>query len=436
MATIKYFTQKDSEESQIYIRFSNGRNNVLKKRTGFVVNSKYWDSDKGYPKNINNPQVKSLKDSLKKLDTFLSEEKINEALKTGLLVDSNWLENCINECFKRVVKTDSTIFINYIQYLIDTAPTKEFRGKVGLSKGTIKNYKIFKSLIENYQKHIKKQIQFKDINKPFTEKFKTWLLNTKGYTVNYAGKQFEFIKTVCLDAQNNEIDITTHSITLKPFREQDKDRYIHTLSFEELDKIYNTEMTTEHLKEVKKWLLIGCYIGQRGGDLLNLSPDNIRVNAKGVYIDLRQQKTDKEITIGVVKDYIVDILLNDFPKKVSLNKINTHISKVCEIAEIKEVVEGYIIDPKTRQRKQTNLAKHNFITSHSFRRSFATNFYKKIPTPVLIGITGHSTESMFLKYINQRVDKDANADLFMNFFEKLNEKKEPQMKAIKNGTNN
>ena len=118
--------------------------------------------------------------------------------------------------------------------------------------------------------------------------------------------------------------------------------------------IYNAEMPTEHLKEVKKWILIGCYIGQRGGDLLNLKPENIRVNAKGVYIDLIQQKTGKNVTIGVVKDYVLDILLNDFPKQVSLNKINTYISKVCEIAKINEVVKGYIID-KNGKRKRVNL---------------------------------------------------------------------------------
>src|SRR5690606_8819689 len=205
--------------------------------------------------------------------------------------------------------------------------------------------------------------------------------------------------------------------------------------FEELEKIRNTEMPTEHLKEVQKWILVGCYIGQRGGDLLSLTPNNLRVNPKGVYIDLMQQKTDKKITVGVVKDFIVDILLNDFPKPVSLNKINKHISKVCELAEINQKVKGYIIDPVTRKRTFENLPKFNFITSHSFRRSFATNFYKMMPTPVLIGITGHTTEQMFLKYINQRSDKDANADMFMQFFEQMNEKQEPKLRVIKSASN-
>lgn len=434
MATIKYFIRGKADKTQVYISFTAGRSIKLQKKTDFVIDRKDWSDKTNRPKQTT-AENKNLISNLNKLENFVFDQ-YNQDLANGILIDVNWLDNCIDKCFNRIEKTDNEIFINYLQYMIDNLNTREARGgKIGVSKGTIKNYHLFKGIFENYQKHLKKQIRFKDINKAFTDSFKTWLLNDKGYTVNYTGKQFEFIKTVCIDAQKNDIDVTPHSVTLKSFREQDKDRFIHTLSFDELDKIQNTEMPSDHLKEVKKWILIGCNIGQRGGDLLSITPQNIRLNAKGLYIDLIQQKTSKKVTIGVVQDYVVDILLNDFPKPVSLNKINKHIAKVCEIAKIDQKVKGYIIDPTTRKRTLVNLPKFNFITSHSFRRSFATNFYKMMPTPVLIGITGHSTEQMFLKYINQRSDKDANADMFMQFFEQMNKKQEPQMRVIKKVSN-
>ena len=56
--------------------------------------------------------------------------------------------------------------------------------------------------------------------------------------------------------------------------------------------------------------------------------------------------------------------------------------------------------------------KKNQITTHAFRRSFATNYYKAISTPILMQITGHTKESTFLKYINKQVDRDDNAKLF------------------------
>ena len=53
--------------------------------------------------------------------------------------------------------------------------------------------------------------------------------------------------------------------------------------------------------------------------------------------------------------------------------------------------------------------KWQLVTSHIGRRSFATNNYGKIPTALLIGVTGHSTESMFLEYIGKTDTQKAMA---------------------------
>lgn len=440
MATIKYFLQKESEDSQIYLRFSNGRNNVFKKKTGFVVNSKHWDIEKGFPKNMNTAEIKNLKGSLDKLKSYISERKINEALEDGEVIDSNWIEKQINECFGRVVLNDTNdknLLLNHLQQIIDNADTKAVRNnEIGLSKSTIKNYSLFKKVLIEYEKKIKSKILFRNIDTAFTENFKKWLLKEKGYTQNYTGKQIELLKTVCIDALKNNIKVTEHSTKLKSFKESEKDKIIHTLSFSELEKIRNTEMPSETLENVRKWILIGCFIGQRGSDLLNITQNNIRFGQKGLYIDLIQQKTNENVTVGVLQDYIVEIITKDFPKKISHQRFNKYIKQVCEIAKINEFVTGTLINPETNRRETKKLPKWNFITSHSLRRSFATNFYKKMPTPILIKITGHSKESMFLKYINQREDKDANADLFMEFFEKMNRTKEPELRIIKTGTEN
>lgn len=430
MATSKFYLQKKTGENQIYLRFSVSRKILLRRKVGLFIDLKDWSDKTNYPK-TNNEANKLLKEKLEDLSLFVKRQ-YNKDSTEGEEINNDWLSETINKYFNRFETTDLEIFTNYIQRIIDNAPTRKNKtGGIGLTKSTIKNYKIFKNVILNYEKKIKKILLFSDINKQFTEDFKTWLLVDKSYSKNYAGRQLEFIKTVCLDAEKNEFNVTKYSTKLDTFRLSDKERYIHTLSFDDLDKIYNAEMPTPHLREVKKWLLIGCYIGQRGGDLLNLTINNIRLKDNAVYIDLTQQKTDKFITVPVLKDYVIDIILNDFPKKVSMIKINPHIQKVCELAGINEVVKGYYKNPKTGKLELTSLPKHKFITSHSFRRSFATNFYKKIPTPVLIGITGHSEEKMFLKYINQNADKDVNADTFAMYFAQMMKKEEPVMRVLK-----
>jgi integrase len=185
------------------------------------------------------------------------------------------------------------------------------------------------------------------------------------------------------------------------------------------------------MNNARKWILLGCEIGQRGGDLLNIKPENIRYNGKSIYIDIIQQKTNKSVTVGVFSPYVSEMVFSSFPNKIAHQKLNDIIKVVCKITGIVEVVKGNKLNTETNRKETGFYPKYELIASHCFRRSFATNYYKKIPTPILINITGHSKESLFLTYINKREDKDANADLFKKFYEELNKDKEPQMRVIK-----
>ena len=83
------------------------------------------------------------------------------------------------------------------------------------------------------------------------------------------------------------------------------------------------------------------------------------------------------------------------------------------MARIEGLVPGFKKNPKTRRKEIVNAPKYEFMTSHLMRRSFASNYYGKIETPLLMNITGHSKESTFLTYIGTYQNKDALADIFM-----------------------
>lgn len=208
MATIKYFLRGNKDVAQINVRFSINREMFFRRKTDFVINSKEWSDKTNMPKQTS-AENKNLISKLNKLENYIFD-CFNEDIAKGVLIDANWLNNKIKKCFNRVELTDRSIFVNYLQHMIDNAATRETRsGRMGLTAGTIKNYNNFKGIFEDYQQHIKRQVRFKDINKTFTDEFKNWLLNSKGYTINYTGKQFEFIKTVCIDAQKNDIEVYT-----------------------------------------------------------------------------------------------------------------------------------------------------------------------------------------------------------------------------------
>ena len=81
------------------------------------------------------------------------------------------------------------------------------------------------------------------------------------------------------------------------------------------------------------------------------------------------------------------------------------------MAGIEGLVSGFKNNPKTRRKEVVSAPKYAFVTSHIMRRSFASNYYGKIETPLLLNITGHSKESRFLTDIGTHQSKDALAYL-------------------------
>ncbi|MDQ6470059.1 tyrosine-type recombinase/integrase [Flavobacterium sp. LHD-80] len=435
MASIKFRLRSNANKNvSIKVRLILGfKKSDLELNTGFSINPKDWSETTGFPKQ-NNTENKIIFSNLKKLESFLFKS-LNGDMGESVVIDSFWLQSKISDCFNRIEKTDEGLITNYIQNIIDTSDFRKVKVKGGYKHGISLSRKnsfiATKNMLLEYQTKIKKQIHFTDINQGLIEKFEHWLLKTKKYAVNTASKHIANIKTVCIEAENKGLKVNSYAKQITIASEREDDRYIQTLSFEELEQIRNAHIISEALQNARKFLLIGTEIGQRGGDLLNITKDNIRDKDGKIYIDLVQQKTKKAVTIPIGSQYIIEILKNSFPYKITTQKLNEHIKKVCEIAGINTLTEGKIFDVKTGRKEHGMYEKYKLITTHSFRRSFCTNYYKKIPTPVLMGISAHSKESIFRAYINAPDDKDENADLFIKFYKEIHKDKKPELKIVK-----
>ena len=50
------------------------------------------------------------------------------------------------------------------------------------------------------------------------------------------------------------------------------------------------------------------------------------------------------------------------------------------------------------------IPKYDMVSSHTARRSFATNFYEDgVPIKQLMAVTGHTTESSFKNYVRSKI---------------------------------
>jgi integrase len=418
MATIKFLLQSASANANIYIRFSINRNSVFKRKTSYTINPKDWNISKGLP-NTKSDDLKVLKLKLDRLATQI-ETAYNNDVSEGVTFDGDWLQYQIDVFNNKITVVQLDILTNYIDKFIKEAPYKKNQTNgLGLAERRITGITTFKNLIIRFENEAfqGKKITIRQINIPFTEIFKKWL-NGNGYAPNYIGKNIDNLKTMCIDAEKNGIEVSPQLKAIKSLSESKAPEEIIYLSDEEQLKIKETKITLDSLNNARKWLLLGCQIGQRGGDLLNITESNIKIVSGNKMIELKQEKTGKLVIIPL-SPKALQIIDSGFPHKISFTKFNDYIKLVCKEAKIDTIATGRVKTTSRGATKIVKVPKHELISSHVCRRSFATNFYSKISTTILMDITGHGTEKMLLKYIAKPYYNSALQ--MMDYFNKLKE---------------
>jgi site-specific recombinase XerD len=413
-ARITYvLTPKSDTQGEVWVNLVLEHNNIQKVPLGFYAPFSQWDPMQehilGYDE-----QTKEQNIRLDLLKGYL-EAAYNNAQLRQEAIDENWLSHQVSLCFEDAKKTSEKMLLFQIQKYIESAPLRRIKrtGALGLSIYTIRNLERFYSLIESFERSIKAQIALDAIDHKLVGKFKEWLLTEKGYSLNNAGLQVKLLKMICKEADRLGIEVHPFTRHIESFTQRNSDRCLQTLNFEEIKKIKGLVGLSETLENTRKWLLIGLSIGQRVSDLLRLNQVQMRSAEHGLYIDIMQQKTEKHVTVGVIDPDVVGILKKEFPYNISQQLFNKQIKELCKYAGIDQQVKAYKVCPKTRRRVLGIYPKYCVISSHDLRRSFATNYFGKVETPILMQITGHSKETTFLSYIGQNVNKDAYADTFM-----------------------
>ncbi len=433
MATIKYELLGNAENSPIYLRLSIKRGLTPRRKTGLYINPKNWSGGKkgtALPKQTISSN-KNLTTDLLELKAYILK-KYNEASANGIEINGNWLKHNIDVHFDRINENkQSELITDAIQSLIDNAEfRKNAKGGLGLSKSRINAYTSLKNIIKEYQKQ--KQFKVKEVNVKFAKDFLQYLLNIKNYQKSYALKKIADLKTVCYDAEIEGIEINPQLKKIDTTRPTNEN--ILYLNPKELEAIEKAELPTKALENARKWLLLGCNIGQRGGDLLNLNENNFVTRNGYEVIELKQQKTDKNVTIPVLET-TKEILATGLPYKISIQKFNKYIKKVCELAELDEMTKGNLFDEVKKRKIEGVYPKHELISSHVCRRSFATNLYGNLPTTLIMQITAHSTEKMLLNYIGKNALDYAQQIADYYTLQSLKENKSTHLTVVKNVSN-
>lgn len=194
-----------------------------------------------------------------------------------------------------------------------------------------------------------------------------------------------------------------------------KDEEVNTifLTMSELFKIHHFQDLTAREVEIKDYFLIGCLTALRFSDYSRLQKKNFVGNK----IVVRTKKTNTPIQVPmhpIVKEIVLKYN-KELPIAPSIQHFNREIKKICKkVGFARKMPYERLIGI---ERISVMRPKYQFISSHTARRSAATNMYlAKIQPYRIMLITGHKTEKSFFRYI--RITREENVKVLArhNFF--------------------
>ena len=368
------------------------------------IHPKYWNKEKQQARQTLAGYA-SFNDRLKEISSDAANMlREYQNANNGEIPTPEQLKNMLDGKLKNnPTKTVKHTLLSYLENIIkDTNSGIRLNPKTGkpIAPNTIKTYETTKRILTEYVTTTGNNIEFENINLEFYEDFKEYLIIKLKLAANTIGKVIAILKLALNEATERGIN-TNLAYKSKRFitiREQVENVYLNENELLQLEKL---DLSKEpKLDRVRDLFLIGCYTGLRFSDFSTLTPEQL----KGDFIELTQTKTGEPIVIPI-HDKVKEITAKyggKLPPAISNQKMNEYIKDVAKkVDDLKKIVPIKLTEEGKKVTKHTQ--KYNLISTHTARRSFATNeFEAGTPTMIIMAITGHKTEAAFMKYIKTK----------------------------------
>jgi integrase len=288
-------------------------------------------------------------------------------------------------------------FENLINQSISGGRVQPTTGKP-YSKATIQVYKNTLRRLKEFQATRKRIINFNTIDVDFYTDFTEYLSKRLNLSTNTIGKDIKTIKTILNEATERGINTNLQFKSRKFSTTSEKTDSIY-LNESELKEIENLDLSkNQRLDVVRDLFLVGCYTGLRFSDFSILKPEQL----KNGFIEIKEQtKTGNPVVIPIhqVVKRIIQKYNGGLPRAMTNQKFNHYLKEIgVMVQSLHTSFETTITKGGVKVVKQLN--KCELLTTHTARRSFATNEYLNgTPTITIMAITGHRTEKAFLQYI-------------------------------------
>ena len=426
MATIQFKALGIKNPVNLNVRFYHNKINCYAKSNIFL-NLHDWNS---------------LKDELKKTAPAEVKNYVNEVMQSmskhiiasfsrdfpiGEKITTIWLKKEIDEFYSKPDGENDYryYFTPYVAKYIEESRTRinPVSGKL-ISPRTIQNYNTTLKRLKEFE-DLNGKWKTKNVNLDFHKKFTSFLKISGNYSGTVVEKYIShiknFVKEAKVEGYETSIEIESRKFTFK--RDETFDTYLNK---DEINLIYNLDLSNNsRLDNARDLMIAGLWTGLRISDLHNFNTFKISENRIKI-LETEKTGTSVEIPLHSHLKAVLNKRNSQLPQLSSQN-FNSYIKEICQLAGIVDVVIGSIKDPQTNRKVRGYYPKFKLISSHSLRRSFATNLAGQIPDRTIMAITTHKSYNQFQKYI--KTTQEQFADQLQDHWDK-EETRESNLKIV------
>lgn len=295
------------------------------------------------------------------------------------------------------------------------------------TKGRLDSIEDSQNLLLAYEEYSGDNLYLDNLDVNFYTDLKDWFFNVRKCSTNYFFSFVANIKQICSEAKEaDKLNVDSFVLSRNFHAHQDFVDNIY-LTEDELMQIYKLDITADLVlkhyegnktmksaeryadmcKKVRDMFILSAFTGLRYSDIIRLNKDNF---ANHITIVSKKTKTTSVIPIHWVVKEIIDRGY-DFSTSKTSSTTNRLIKFVAKMAGITQTV---VLNRSVNGKMMpVTMKKYEAVCCHTARRSFATNAYKSgIQSISIMKLTGHKSESSFMRYI--KIGNEENAELLKN----------------------
>ncbi|GAA5043045.1 integrase [Marivirga lumbricoides] len=400
--------------TRIIAKITDGRQFQLRLSTGFSVKPTHWSKKNKNVLSANPNAVainKGLKEFTKKaLSVYL------EAKEKRLIPNREYFELEMKP--NKEVENRNTEFWKVFDYYMNEK-------KKSFSLSTVKKFNSLKKHLQNFELERKIPLQFETITNKVMKELQSYFYEDVVIKIDSEGKEYKGLNTQTTAKYLGTFKMFMNwalmnkyskNTDFKEFKIKHQPRTIKAvLNDVDLGKLRSYESKEKkYLNNVRDLLILSCLTGLRFSDYSSIKSEHlIKDNESNYSLLMMQKKTNDYVEIPLNDEalQIVRKLLKNEIHPISNQKMNLYAKELCKLAKINEPFE--VIQYKGNIRLTKSIPKYELITTHTGRRTFATNLLLKgVPAEIVMEFTGHRDYESFSKYVN--IPKKSKMDIVRN----------------------